>query len=284
MRRFLSYVFTDGKTPLSGHELTRRFTDIDGRLHALEELTVSWEEAVAEVQNHGLVRINTVIQPVLDQARALIEQVEQDITGIEAQWQAIVDAWAGMQAVVDGLGADVDAVETGLAQAVVDLQAYAAAQDALRPVVPEWWGNPDDSPPENVWLAGWPAVRMAAGGESLIRAEARLSHEHDHQVEITGRMSTAAADDVVLSLAYGGLADGEDPASWTAAATIAETVTMAASTGRFTATLATNILGSNLASGDSTLLEFMRDGDAAADTHGGDLDVISVRLLPAAAG
>ena len=75
MRKFLEYAVTEGKTVLSGPELTRRFSDIDGRLHVLEELKVGWEAAVLQVQNHGLARINNVLQPILDQARAEIDAI-----------------------------------------------------------------------------------------------------------------------------------------------------------------------------------------------------------------
>ncbi|MCA1987613.1 MAG: hypothetical protein LDL07_00505 [Desulfarculus sp.] len=100
MRKFLEYAVTEGKTVLSGPELTRRFSDIDGRLHVLEELKVGWEAAVLQVQNHGLARINNVLQPILDQARAEIDAIGSTLVDIQGQWvaeyAAIAQQWAAI--------------------------------------------------------------------------------------------------------------------------------------------------------------------------------------------
>lgn len=114
MRKIEQYRVQEGVTPLSGSELSERFLDIDGRLHQLELLEISWQQAVVEVQNHGLERINSVIEPLLDQARDLVDLVQQDLDAITTQWQAIVDGWAGIQGTIDGLNADITTLQTDL--------------------------------------------------------------------------------------------------------------------------------------------------------------------------
>lgn len=115
MRKLEQYRVREGITPLSGPELSRRFFDIDGRLHQLEQLKVSWAEAVAEVQEHGLERINSVIQPMLDQAQALVDGLQQDIDDITAEWQGIQDGWAAMQAAMNELSTAQHDLEASLA-------------------------------------------------------------------------------------------------------------------------------------------------------------------------
>ncbi len=116
MLKHLQYHFQEGVTPLSAAELNRRFRDLDGRLHALEEMTVSWQEAVRQIQVHGLERINSVLQPVLaeadrqvDQARDQIQAVRDELGRIQADWQTIQQGWAGMQQALDQLRAELGA-------------------------------------------------------------------------------------------------------------------------------------------------------------------------------
>ena len=82
MLKHLQYHFREGVTPLSALELNKRFRDIDGRLHALEGMVVSWQAAVTEIQTHGLERINSVLQPVLDQANQLVGDARSEILAI----------------------------------------------------------------------------------------------------------------------------------------------------------------------------------------------------------
>ena len=72
------YAFTDGKTDLSAAELNPRFFALVRRLHALELLSIDWETAVSQVQNHGLARINDAVVP-------LIEALKTDLADLIAQ-------------------------------------------------------------------------------------------------------------------------------------------------------------------------------------------------------
>lgn len=115
MRKIEQYTVKEGRTPLSGAELTQRFLDIDGRLHQLEELTISWKQAVVEVQNYGLERINNTIQPVLDQANILMAEAQTKLAAIKGQWQGIVDEWDEL---ADRLTAIHEEIDAALAEAV----------------------------------------------------------------------------------------------------------------------------------------------------------------------
>lgn len=111
------YTWTDGKTPISAAELNTRFWAIVRRLHALETLSINWAAAVAEVQNHGLARINEAVLPLVDDLRgelsALIAQGGADLASqvekldaLLARGDASLQEWAeGM----DGLLARIEA-------------------------------------------------------------------------------------------------------------------------------------------------------------------------------
>ena len=132
MLKHLQYHFQEGVTPLSAAEFNRRFRDLDGRLHALEEMTLSWEEAVRKVQDYGLERINNVLQPVLAQAdqqvaeaRNQIQAVRDELARIQADWQAIQEGWNGMQDALDQLRAEIDAEATERAAGIQALRIEA---------------------------------------------------------------------------------------------------------------------------------------------------------------
>jgi len=127
VRKLEQYRVKDGKTPLSGAELSWRFFDIDGRLHQLELLKISWQEAVAEVQNHGLERINTVIQPILEQASILVADAQDDLTDIASQWQTILDGWAGMSGTIGTMDASISAVQSDVAALQASIADLLAA-------------------------------------------------------------------------------------------------------------------------------------------------------------
>lgn len=74
-RNLEKYRFRDGQTYLSAKELNDRFFDVDARLHVLETLKVTWENAVTSLQNLGLERVNAVLMPLLDQAVPLFEEL-----------------------------------------------------------------------------------------------------------------------------------------------------------------------------------------------------------------
>lgn len=107
------YAFTDGKTPLSAAELNTRFFALVRRLHALELLSVDWASAIAQVQNHGLARINEAVVP-------LIEALKTDLADLIAQGQADLDS---QTAAVDAKLAEVDGVMAGVRASLTDITA-----------------------------------------------------------------------------------------------------------------------------------------------------------------
>ena len=114
------YAFTDGKTPLSAAELNARFFAIVRRLHALELLSIDWETAVAQVQNHGLARINEAVVP-------LIEALKTDLADLIAQGREDLAAQA---AAVDAKLSEVDATMETVTAAIADITARIVAVEA----------------------------------------------------------------------------------------------------------------------------------------------------------
>ncbi len=100
-RKLELYRFRDGITPLSEAELNKRFFDIDARIHTLEEVKISWDEAVSVVNNEAIKRINEVLQPAVDD--------------VEQRLQAIDDEWAQKKADYDAqmaqIQSDFDAIQ-----------------------------------------------------------------------------------------------------------------------------------------------------------------------------
>lgn len=204
MRKFLEYAVIEGKTFLSGPELTRRFSDIDGRLHVLEELKVGWEAAVLQVQNHGLERINNVLQPILDQARAEIDAVHATLVEILATWQgdhaAILTGWqtvqdgwavlAGDFAALQAQAIDHEARLTALADQVADLDLQPRALDGLL--------EDEQDPAENDVNLG--AVRFPAGGAVAWGHFAAWREGAAWRVQLEVMMSAAEATGVGLAL------------------------------------------------------------------------------------
>jgi hypothetical protein len=142
------YTLTDGKTPLSAAELNARFWALVRRLHALETLSINWASAVAEVQNHGVERINETIVPLMDSLRAemdaLLAQGRAEIEGHGADVAALLaqgdTALTGWTAAVDDLLHRINTtVATTVIAGVVKLATSAegvAGTDAARAVTP----------------------------------------------------------------------------------------------------------------------------------------------------
>ncbi len=107
------YAFTDGKTPLSAAELNTRFFALVRRLHALELLSVDWASAIAQVQNHGLARINEAVVP-------LIEALKTDLTALIAQGR---EDLADQATAVDAKLAEVDTTMETVTAAIADITA-----------------------------------------------------------------------------------------------------------------------------------------------------------------
>lgn len=96
------------------------------RLHALELLSIDWETAVSQVQNHGLARINDAVQPLIDGLRG-------DLATLIAQGREDLAAQA---TAVDAKLAEVDAT-------MVSITAVIAAIEAKIMKIPA--ATPDDA-------------------------------------------------------------------------------------------------------------------------------------------
>lgn len=74
-RNLEKYRFRDGQTYLSAKELNDRFFDVDVRLHALEQLSITWESSVAALNNLGIDRLNSIIVPIINEASAVLAEI-----------------------------------------------------------------------------------------------------------------------------------------------------------------------------------------------------------------
>lgn len=92
--RFERYRVRDGVTVLGERYFNPVFQDVDLRLASLEDIRVSWEAAVQAVSDFGLLRINEVIGPALNQLQDDIGHLQQDSTEIIA---ALKQAQADLQ-------------------------------------------------------------------------------------------------------------------------------------------------------------------------------------------
>lgn len=80
--RFESYRMVDGKTPLAGSYFNPILQELDMRLVGLEELRASWLEAVAQVQELGLARINELVGQPMQTVNDAISEIEQRIAAL----------------------------------------------------------------------------------------------------------------------------------------------------------------------------------------------------------
>lgn len=79
----LKYRFKDGDK-LDAAALNARLLDIDVRLVGLESVEISWEQAVTEVRNQGVTRLNDAVLP-------LVEQVHTDAEVVGSILEAVGD-------------------------------------------------------------------------------------------------------------------------------------------------------------------------------------------------
>ena len=209
MRKIEQYSVLEGKTPLSGPELSRRFLDIDGRLHLLEELKVSWEQAMVEVQNHGLERINGVIEPVLDQANGILGQIQQELTSVQQEWdqtsqtiaqewQDVLDGWAGVQGTLDNMSADISDMQT-------QVDDFLAATKYVKRLVSIWFApSPNNHPylAENQSVQGQDVISLPADSEAWAGLRFDQAADNAKQLlELRYWMSTSDTQPINFGLA-----------------------------------------------------------------------------------
>lgn len=80
--RFESYRMVDGKTPLAAAYFNPILQELDLRLVGLEELRASWLEAVAQVQELGLARINELVGQPMQTVNDAISEMEHRIAAL----------------------------------------------------------------------------------------------------------------------------------------------------------------------------------------------------------
>lgn len=309
MRQAEKYRVIDGHTPLSGAELNSRFLDIDGRLHRLELLDVSWQSIISEVQNHGLERIIDVIEPLLDQANDLVVQIQQELASVQQewdqtiaqQWQNILDGWAGVQGTLDNMQNSLDTMSADLTAANEAITATNAAIRSAIPAAPiplvSWQTDPDQHTvlsqdaydndgrgkdllykyvfPPGIFTAMYTQVLMLFDGYSL-------------DIAIPYRMSSSAAGAVVWRIYYRVLHLGESYSEitnwvqWAAAddAVLSMTHTPSA-TANYRSGTSLAIPSSAYSAYDTIQIALTREGYLAADTHPGYAEVDdSIILMP----
>ena len=144
--RYLSYAMVDGKTRLGGEYFNPVWKDIDTRLDKLESKQISWDEAVRELNEFGLERIDNTIGPVLAaaqvelaEAQAASAQLQQMIEDADIQGQLDTALTAQSAAVT----AELDALETALSVAIAAVNTTLGARitaienelETLRPLI-----------------------------------------------------------------------------------------------------------------------------------------------------
>lgn len=217
MRQHERYRFREGYTPLSAQELNDRFFALDGRLHQLELLNISWQQAVAEIQNHGLERINGVIQPLLDQANDILGLIQQEFDFVKTEWDqtsdtiaqewhGILDGWAGVRGELDAMQADIDGSQD-------EAKSYTDAQTIFtKRLLCSWFApSPDSHPylPENQSVQGQDVVNLLAASEAWagLRFDQTDANANQH-LELHYWMATSDTQPINFGLA---MAKGRGP-------------------------------------------------------------------------
>ena len=140
--RFDAYRMTDGKTPLSARYFNPVWQDLDLRLVELEALRVGWLEAVSQVSNLGLARINELVGAPMATVNEAIATLQQSL----AELPDVV------------LAGDLDTALQAEAQARALLaQQIAALQEAIEDV-----SGGDPFPP----MAGQAGKFLTTDGET----------------------------------------------------------------------------------------------------------------------
>lgn len=81
--RFMAYFFRDGDSNLDANKFNPIFKDIDLRIGVLEDLEISWTDAVRLVTNTGLTRINNIIEPLVNNLSTVVEQGEASAQALD---------------------------------------------------------------------------------------------------------------------------------------------------------------------------------------------------------
>lgn len=118
-----AYRFKDGVTGLSADTFNQIFYDLDARLHSLELLGVTWKDAVAELQQYGLARINGALAPVLED---LVNRVDV----LKSEHTSFVEWWASVKENVQDIHAASVAMQSALVEITAKVDGFEAALQA----------------------------------------------------------------------------------------------------------------------------------------------------------
>lgn len=89
-RRLEAYKFRDGRTSLNERELNARFFDIDARLHEIEVLRVSYEEAISRLQVVVAERTATIVPPLIASYQSSLDWLNGESARLRAEAAALV--------------------------------------------------------------------------------------------------------------------------------------------------------------------------------------------------
>lgn len=147
MLKQLSYRLRDGD-PWDERTANSRFLDIDLRLHTLEEAKISWEQAVADLLNVGLERINSALSPLYVEFNSRLEAITSDLENLEnvdlVNFRELVKstldkAKADFDSLLTKTKSDAEKILGNLGNAVTEEQMNQAIEaffNSLFPVVP----------------------------------------------------------------------------------------------------------------------------------------------------
>lgn len=132
------YRFKDGLTSLDAASFNLVFFDLDSRLHALETLGVTWQDAVRELQQYGLARINGALAPLLSETQANIDDLIGKKNAFSTWWaavqpdvQQVFSASVLIEQTLANITAKVDAFEARLAEGLAAKADKAAFETLL---------------------------------------------------------------------------------------------------------------------------------------------------------
>jgi hypothetical protein len=116
MRKFEQYRIKDNVTPLNGSTFGHIFGDIDARIDGLESIVITWKQAVAEVQNFGIKRINGMLEPVLTAANNSLAGIQTELATLASRRTEFEDWWSGQGNDIAALQLKATALEYDLDQ------------------------------------------------------------------------------------------------------------------------------------------------------------------------
>ena len=134
--RFDRYRMRDQVTRLGEQYFNGVFRDIDVRIASLEELRLSWDEAVRTVTQFGLERIDSVMLEPLQALETSVSTGQNKTDEIEALRLAAVAAVDSLSQTIASLQASTEAgIDAWKAERLADLNAWMAALTVALPQI-----------------------------------------------------------------------------------------------------------------------------------------------------